>query len=79
VTNFISNDEIKAACLPLERAGKLLEFTRVVYRVSDAPPAIEVYGELPSYIPRGAIYGIATEEAERLVAERQRQFREVWG
>ena len=76
---FVSNEEIRAACLPLERAGQYLEDTRVVYRVSDAPPQVERYGDLPSYISRSSIYGVATPEAEQLVAERQRQFRAAWG
>jgi hypothetical protein len=79
VASFVSNEDIKAACRPFNPDGPYAQWTRVVYRLSDAPPAIGVYGELPFYVGNHAIWGVATAEAERLVAERQRQFNEAWG
>jgi hypothetical protein len=75
---FYTNEEIKAACLPLERAGQYLDDTLVVFRVSDAPPEVCRYADVPSYIGRMHIWGIATDEAQAMVAERRRQYRETW-
>lgn len=75
----ISNEDIKAACLPIPMDYELHEFDRVVYRLSDDAPRVEQWNQVPAWVSRSAIWGIATDEAERLVAERRRQFDAVWG
>lgn len=73
---FYSNQDIKAACA---QGVRLAASTRVVFRLSDAPPEIVAYGDLPNYVSDSAIRGVATPEAERMVAARREDFRKVWG
>ena len=73
---YISNEDIQAECAKLDRYA---EWTPVVYRVSDAPPQIVRYGDLPSYVGHRYIWGVPSDKGRELVAERERQFRQAWG
>jgi hypothetical protein len=79
MSDYITHEQIKAACKPFDSDGRYAQSTVVVYHLSDGPPAYGVFGELPFYVHRRNIWGSITPEAKRLVDVYREQFCSIWG